>query len=78
MDVSDALRLKVLEGEHAKLKKILAEVMLDNAMLKDIASKNGGARGKADARGLPLRGARGEPAAGMRSDRHRPQLDRLL
>jgi putative transposase len=39
MDVSDARRLKVLEGENAKLKKLLAEAMLDNAMLKDIASK---------------------------------------
>jgi putative transposase len=39
MDVSDARRLKVLEGENAKLKKLLAEAMLDNAMLKDIASR---------------------------------------
>lgn len=39
MDVSDARRLKALEGENAKLKKLLAEAMLDNAMLKDIASK---------------------------------------
>jgi putative transposase len=39
MDVSDACRLKALEDENAKLKKLLAEAMLDNAMLKDIASK---------------------------------------
>jgi len=39
MDVSDARRLKALEDENAKLKKLLAEAMLDNAMLKDIASK---------------------------------------
>ena len=32
-------RLKALEDENAKLKKLLAEAMLDNAMLKDIASK---------------------------------------
>jgi len=38
--VSDAKRLKALEDENAKLKKLLAEAMLDNAMLKDIASKN--------------------------------------
>jgi len=37
--VSDAKRLKALEDENAKLKKLLAEAMLDNAMLKDIASK---------------------------------------
>jgi len=39
MDVSEAKRLKQLEDENAKLKKLLAEAMLDNAMLKDIASK---------------------------------------
>ncbi len=39
LDVSDARRLKILEAENAKLKKLLAEAMLDNAMLKDIASK---------------------------------------
>lgn len=39
MDVSDARRLKALEDENAKLKKLLAEAMLDNAMLKDVASK---------------------------------------
>ena len=39
LEVSDAKRLKALEGENAKLKKLLAEAMLDNAMLKDVASK---------------------------------------
>ena len=39
MDVSEARRLKVLEDENAKLKRLLAEAMLDNAMLKDIAAK---------------------------------------
>jgi len=39
LEVSDARRLKVLETENAKLKKLLAEAMLDNVMLKDIASK---------------------------------------
>ena len=34
MDVSDARRLKTLEDENAKLKKLLAEAMLDNAMLE--------------------------------------------
>ncbi len=38
LDVSDAKRLKSLEEENAKVKKLLAEAMLDNAMLKDIAS----------------------------------------
>lgn len=39
MDVSDAKRLKGLEDENRRLKKLLAEAMLDNAMLKDVASK---------------------------------------
>ena len=39
LDVSEARRLKVLEDENAKLKKLLAEAMLDNAMLKDISTK---------------------------------------
>jgi putative transposase len=39
MSVSDAKRLKQLEEENAKLKKLLAEAMLDNAVLKDITSR---------------------------------------
>ncbi|MEP4258361.1 MAG: IS3 family transposase [Rhizobiaceae bacterium] len=38
MEVSDARKLKALEDENSKLKKLLAEQMLDNAMLKDVAS----------------------------------------
>ncbi len=39
MDVSDAKRLRSLEDENAKLKKLLAETMLDNAILKDVTSR---------------------------------------
>ena len=39
MDVSDARRLKGLEEENARLKKLLAEQMLDNAILKDVSAK---------------------------------------
>jgi putative transposase len=39
MDVSEARRLKVLEDENARLKKLLADAMLDNAMLKEVAAK---------------------------------------
>jgi putative transposase len=38
MEVSDARRLRALEAENTKLKRLLAEAMLDNAALKDIAS----------------------------------------
>ena len=39
MDVSEARRLKGLEAENAKLKRLLADAMLDNAALKDLLSK---------------------------------------
>ena len=39
LEVSDAKRLKALEEDNAKLKKLLDEPKLNNAMLKDIASK---------------------------------------
>ena len=39
LEVSDAKRLKAIEDENAKLKKLLAEAELDKAMLKEIAAK---------------------------------------
>jgi putative transposase len=39
LEVSDARRLKALEDENSKLKKLLAETMLDIAILKDINSR---------------------------------------
>lgn len=39
MEPSDAKRLRALEDENAKLKKLRAEQMLDNSMLRDINSK---------------------------------------
>ncbi len=39
MDVSEAKRLKALEDENAKLKRLLADAMLDNAALKDLLGK---------------------------------------
>ena len=39
MEPSDAKRLRTLEDENNELKKLLAEQMLDNAMLRDINSK---------------------------------------
>lgn len=40
MDVSDAKKLKALESENAKLKKLLAEAELDKAMMKELLRKN--------------------------------------
>jgi len=41
MEASEAKRLKALEDENRRLKKLLAESMLDNAALKDLLGKNG-------------------------------------
>ena len=39
MDVSEAKRLRSLEDENAKLKRLLADAMLDNVVLKDLLGK---------------------------------------
>ena len=39
MDVSEARRLRALEDENAKLKRLLADAMLDNVALKDLLGK---------------------------------------
>ena len=39
MDLSDTTRLKQLEDENAKLKHLVADVMLDNVVLKDLLGK---------------------------------------
>ena len=39
MGLSDAKRLKQLEDENAKLKRLVADVMLDNVVLKDLLGK---------------------------------------
>jgi putative transposase len=40
MSVSDAQKLKALEIENGRLKRLLADAMLDNVVLKDMATKN--------------------------------------
>jgi len=39
LEVSDAKRLRALEGENGRLKRMLADAMLDNAALKDLLGK---------------------------------------
>ena len=39
MDVNEAKRLRELEAENAKLKRLLADAMLDNVALKDVLTK---------------------------------------
>jgi len=47
LEVSDAKWLRALEEENARLKRLLADTMLDNAGLKDLLSRNGDARRQA-------------------------------
>ena len=67
LEVSDARRLRQLEQENARLKKLLADSMLDNAMLKEIsAKKNSSARCQAAGGGSSPGGFRGESASCLR------------
>jgi len=40
MEVSDAAKLRAITDENAKLKRLLADAMLDNVVLKDLLGKN--------------------------------------
>jgi putative transposase len=78
MEVSEAKRLKQLEDENAKLKRLLADAMLDNAALKDLMTqKNSDARRQArGCRPSRIR-LRDERAPGVPPDQGRSQ-DRPL
>jgi putative transposase len=65
LEVSEARWLKTIEDENPELKRLLAEAMLDNAMLKDIASKNGDARCQEGRRHSSSPILAGERAAGV-------------
>ena len=65
MEVSEAKRLKALETENAKLKRLLADAMLDSAALKDLLAKNGDARCQARGCRSPQGRTRDERAAGV-------------
>ena len=77
LDVSEARRLRSREDDNRRLKKLLAEMMLDNAMFKDVASKSGDASGEAGGCSEPVQRAWGEPAAGEPRNRGRPCLGPL-
>jgi putative transposase len=50
LDLSEARRLKALEDENAKLKKLLADAMLDNVALKDLLAKKLGRQSRLSGR----------------------------
>lgn len=75
MTVSEAKRLKALEDKNAKLKRLLAEQMLDMAAMKELLSKNGSFRREARSSRAsedPVRavGAVGVPNCWGRSEDH--------
>jgi hypothetical protein len=75
MDVSEARKVKMPEDENAKLKKLLAEAMLDNAMPKDLNEKNADAHGQTGSRGSSHPELRVKPAAGVQDQRGGPYSD---
>jgi putative transposase len=70
MEVSDARRLKALDEENRKLKKLLAEAMLDVATLREALGKTSDARGAESGRDLGDRREGLLAAARLRADRH--------
>lgn len=60
--------LKQLQEENARLKKLVAELSLDNAILQDVAAKNGRVHAKAAGGGLFGESPPAECAAGLSSD----------
>src|SRR4029077_5354844 len=71
LEVSDAKRLKALEDENAKLKRLLAEAELDKAMLKEIAAKKCGPPPPGEGPSLPFV-SRLRSASGGRVQRSEP------
>ncbi len=70
-DVSKARRLKALEEENGRLKRMLADAMLANVALKDLLRKSGDAR-RIGGCAAPAVGPRDERAAGMPGVGRRP------
>ncbi len=73
MEVSDAKRLRGLEEENVKLKKLLAESMLDVSTLREMLAKTGDAWLAAICRDLGDQGEGLLAAAGLQARRHRAE-----
>lgn len=69
LEVSEARRLKALEDENARLKKLLAESMLNEAALRDLLGKNGRTRRQAGGCRPSAECLRDERASGLCRDR---------
>lgn len=73
LEVSEALCRWELEGENAKLKRLLVDKMLDNVALEDLLSKNGDARSEPGSGHSSPGMSRDERAAGVSYHRCRSQ-----
>jgi len=73
MSVSDAQKLKTLEDENRRLRKLLAESMLDVSALKDLLGKNNRACSAQSCRTSPDGGARLLPEARLRAGSDRSE-----
>ncbi|GMA75391.1 hypothetical protein GCM10025880_18080 [Methylorubrum aminovorans] len=69
MEISDARRLKALDEENRKLKRLLAEAMLDVATLREALRKTSDARRTENSRALGYRGEGLLAASCLRADR---------
>ncbi len=77
MEVSEAKRLRELEAENARLKKLLAGTMLEKTALEDVLQKSGEAGTAARCRRLPAVGPPHEPASGLSFAQAEPQGGRV-
>ena len=71
LGVSEAKRLRALEDENGRLKRMLADAMLDNAALKDLLGKSGDARRTTGGGAVSAPSLRDQRAAGLPGDRDR-------
>ena len=77
LEVSQLKKLKELEEENAKLKKMYANLALDNEILREVIEKNSSARGPQGNCGRNSRGIRYQHYSGVQIDGH-PQVVLLL
>jgi len=68
MEVNEAQRLRSLEDENARLKRLVADLSLDREMLKAVIAKKASARRPEDGRQLAAVAAPSQRAPGVRAD----------
>ena len=77
MEISDVKRLRELEAENAKLKRLLAETRLDKTALEDVVQKSGAAGTAACCRRLVAAKVFNEPTSSLSMGEVQPQVSRL-